>query len=163
MTSHGNEEDRIEGLLANFGAQATTPVLSFLDGDGPVSLRCHARWTREAFLVTSVLPDPDAATEAVAASLLWHHHDERLEDQRSMMLPGTLEPGTAPRSAERVFRPTAEPVLMGLEPVDVDALFRTFHKASDTYLERHSQSPPHVDWEAFERLIAEVRAKTPDN
>ncbi|MEV8319601.1 hypothetical protein AB0Q95_36135 [Streptomyces sp. NPDC059900] len=161
MTSNGNEEDRIEGLLAHFGTQATTPVLSFLDADDPVSLRCHARWTRGTFLVMSVLPDP--GSQAVAANLLWHHHDEKLEDQRSMMLPGTLEPGETPQSAERVFRPTAEPVLMGLGPVDVDALFRRFHKASDTYLERHSQEPPHIDWEAFEKLIAEVRAKTPEH
>ncbi|MFG2651383.1 hypothetical protein [Streptomyces sp. NPDC048436] len=159
MTAHGNEEERIEGLLAHFGAQAATPLLSFLDeGGDPVSLRCLAQWTREAFLITSVLPAPGSLSRAVSASLLWHQHDEQLADQRSMMLPGILEPTT--QAAGTVFRLTGRPVLMGLEPVDVDALFRSFDRASDAYLARRSQEPPHVDWEAFEKLIAEVREET---
>lgn len=158
MTSHGNQEDRIEGLLSCFGARAADPLLSFLDAEGePFGLRCAARWTGESFLITIVLPEPGSTSGAVLASLLWHHHDERLEDQRSMMLRGVLEESGSAHDAAWVFRLTAPPALMGLEPVDVEALFRTFDQRSDAYLERHALQPPHVDWDAFEKLIAEVR------
>lgn len=157
MTRHDIDPDRIKRLLSAFGTRAADPLLSFLDPEGePFALRCAARWTGEAFLVTCVLPAPRSTSGPVPASLLWHHHNERLEEQRSMMLRGSLEPDDTHDTAW-VFRPTAPPALMGLEPVDVEALFRAFDRRSDTYLERHALQAPHIDWDAFERLVAQAR------
>lgn len=158
MTRHANDPDRIKSLLSAFGTRATDPLLSFLDPEGePFALRCTARWTGEGFLVNCVLTAPGSTPGPVPASLLWHHHNERLEEQRSLMLRGVLEQNDTTDGTTWVFRPTAAPALMGLEPVDVEALFRAFDRRSDAYLERHSLRAPHIDWDAFERLVAEAR------
>ncbi|WP_033325735.1 hypothetical protein [Streptomyces yerevanensis] len=160
MTLNADGDDRIADLLAHFGGQSANPVLSFLDAEGlPFSIRCGARWTGESFLLKTLPSGPGAPPGRVPASLLWHHHDESLEDQRSVMLHGTLEQKEGRHEPGAVFRPTAPPVVVGLEPVDVEALFRTFNRRSDAYLERHSLQPPQVDWEALERIIAKVRAE----
>jgi hypothetical protein len=150
-------EAKMADYLARFGDLARTPLLSFVEDGHPFGVVCVAEWVgRGEFHITTRWPSPRPSDPARGASLLWHHHDDKLEDQRSMSLQGWL------RADEQrlVFRMSKRPELTGLEPVDEAALFRKFDRAAEKYLADHGLEPPVVNKAAFAALIAEVRADT---
>lgn len=155
MTAADHDE-KMPAYLARFGELERTPLLSFVEDGCPFSVVCVAEWLGGGeFRITTTWPSLRPSDPARAASLLWHHHDDKLEDQRSMSVVGWLradEDGT-------VFRMSGRPALNGLEPVDEAEMFRRFDRAAEKYLADHGLEPPVVNRTAFEALIAEVRAE----
>ncbi len=79
-----------EGLLSRVG-DYPTGVLSCVAPDGyPVSVRCAVRW-REGTRRITFAPLPGIAADwRGRACLLFHMHDERLENLRQMVFKGEL-------------------------------------------------------------------------
>lgn len=150
-------DERFRGALDDlsfFGEKARTPLLTFLDPDGfPFSVRVVAEWIEDStcqITVTAAVPQPSGSTPA---SLLWHTHNEVLEDLGSLLLRGQLTVTDEGAS----FRATHKPTSSGIGSPDWAEMFASFERNAESYLRDYGQTPPEIDWPAFERLVAEVR------
>ncbi|GAB1511104.1 hypothetical protein [Actinophytocola sp. KF-1] len=149
-----DHDAKMPAYLARFGELERTPLLGFVEDGYPFSVVCAAEWLGNGeFRITTKWPSLGPSDPERAASLLWHHHDDNLEDQRSMSLSGWLRAD----GDGVVFRMSGRPALNGLEPVDEEEMFRRFDRAAEKYLADHGLEPPVVNRTAFEALIAEVR------
>ncbi len=149
-----DREATMTTYLARFGELAATPLLSVVEDGYPFSVECRAEWVGGGtFRITTKWPSLQPSDPARSASLLWHYHDDKLEDQGSMLVQGWLR-----RNEETtVFEVSKRPDLTGLEPVDQAEMFRKFDRAAEKYLADHGLEPPVVNRSTFEALIAEVR------
>jgi hypothetical protein len=142
--------------LPDFGERADHPLLTFLGTDGfPFSARVTARQIDDrTFAVTVPAAARPATGGAVPASLLWHTHDEVLENLASVLLRGLL---TVTDEGDASFRITRPPALSGVGSPDWAAMFASFERNAEGYLRDYGLTPPDIDWSAYEALVAEVQ------
>lgn len=132
-------------------------VLSGIDADGyPLSLRCQpkADATGQRFIIT--VPD-NVPVQAGKVSLLFHYHDELLNNLRSVSVQGTLQQ----QGDQWLFQP--EKILPGLGTPGFFQTIRdnllTPRRNAKNYLQKHNLPRPTIPWQRLRKIVAEIGGK----
>ena len=132
-------------------------VLTGIDHEGyPLSVRCQpkADQPRQRFYVT--LPDK-FPIQAGAASLLFHAHDEQLNNLRSVTVQGKLEK----QDGQWLFQ--SERIIPGLGRTQffevIEDTLLTPRRNAKRYLQKHNLPRPTIPWERLRKIIAEIKGE----
>ncbi|MBZ0285102.1 MAG: hypothetical protein K8L97_30480 [Anaerolineae bacterium] len=129
-------------------------VLTIIDEAGyPLSVRCQPRADQPQQRFYVRLPD-NLPIQAGAASLLFHAHDEQLDNLRSVTVQGTL----AKQEGQWLFQP--EQIISGLGrskffEVIQDTLL-TPRRNTKRYLQKHKLPRPIIPWDKLRKIVSEI-------
>lgn len=132
-------------------------VLSVIDADGyPLSLRCQPQADATGQRFTITVPD-NLPVQAGKVSLLFHAHDELLNNLRSVSVQGTFQQ----HGEQWVFQP--EKIIPGLGATSFLQTMREAvlnpRRSAKKYLQKHNLPRPTIPWQRLVKIVDEIGGK----
>lgn len=133
-------------------------VLSVIDETGyPLSVRCQPRADAQEQGLYITLPDR-LPIQAGAASLLFHSHDELLDQLKSVTVQGAL----VRQGGEWLFKP--ERIIPGMGRSGFFAVLQdtllTPRRNAKRYLEKRGLPRPRIPWDKLRKLVDGIGNKS---
>jgi hypothetical protein len=139
-----------------------TGVLTIVEPSGyPLSVRCVVQFDAGPQVIVITDPPPGARAYQGLASLLFHRHNEHLENQYEMMIKGEV----AAEGDRLVFRPgdfltgtgspTSDRMPHAGNPVQLIQFMRLGRRKAKEYIAKRGQPWPPVDFKAMLKAIEE--------
>ena len=151
--------------LAARACEYPSGVLSIVESNGyPISVRCTVRLdeTRQAFTIPT--PPPVAGEWRGKACLLFHHHNERLEGLRQLVILGELvrEEGLLTLRVSKFVtangRSDTDQLPHAGSPLHMLQFWWLGRHKAHSYLEKRGTPWPPIPYQEIEQVIAEEGA-----
>lgn len=149
-------------LLAARAQQYSSGVLSIVDSNGyPLSVRCTVGLDDTGQRFTFPTPPPQAANWRGKACLLFHQHNEHLEGLKQLVILGELEysEGLLTLQVSKFVtsngRKDTDQMPHAASPLHLFQFLWLGWRNARTYLARRATPWPAIQYEEFERLLAE--------